>query len=1357
MKTGLESTEYYIGLDCGTESVGFAVTDLNYNILKFNGKSMWGSHLFDEAKTAEGRRGARCARRRRQREIQRISLLQEIFAEEVYKVDPTFFIRLNDSNLNPEDKSFPDRNIVFNDPTFKDKDYFKLYPTAYHLRRALMRDEITDPRLLYLGIHHILKHRGHFLFPGENLQAVNDLGALVLNVQKACSAIDISLSFSSSEELESALRIKGNSRKLEELANVISSEDSKFLKNVMRVLVGYKVNAEKLFGNEEYKDLNIEFKKQSFEDEDLPALEDALNEDEFQIVYNLKAMYDWALLCDVMGGYAYISDAKISLFDQNRKDLKLLKSLVRKYTPDSYDSFFHSGDVGMFSSYVGKIHDRSKSREKRVEKCKTEDFYKSVEKLLKRMDPEDKDVKAIEEAIGNDAFLPLLSSFRNGIVPYQVNYFELNAILDKAKCSFTFLNNVDEEGLSNIDKIKAIMKFRIPYYVGPLGRDSESSSCYSWMERREAGRILPWNLDKKVNIGKSAENFITRMTNKCTYCKDQDVLPKNSIAYSKYLVLSELNNLRIKDQRLSVERKQAVYENLFKKYSRVTKKRVLHFALSEGWYSKNELSIDDITGLESDFKSSLSSYLDFKPYIEAGKLKASDADLIIKWITVFSEGGDILTDRISKEFAGKLTSEDVKQISKLKYSGWGRFSNKFLYEIQDAHPETGEMMSIVRMMWNTQYNLMELLSDNFEFRSQTTGVEKVGKLEYSIVDDLYVSPSVKRQIWQTLRIVDEIQRIMKHSPKKVFIETTRSEGEKKRTISRRTDLIQKLKDAQKGDSEFSKDFRELLVALEGKTESQISIQDKLYLYFTQCGRCMYTMQPINLDDLYRTEIYDIDHIYPYSKSNDDSLVNKVLVLHSENLRKSADYPVSSSIRSKMLPFWNMLKDKGFISREKYDRLTRTTPLTDDDLKGFINRQLVETSQSIKASAEILKAFFGDDAKIVYSKARNVSEFRHDNGFIKCRTMNNLHHAKDAYLNIVVGNVLDTKYTKNYYMQLNGSGYGNLSEPFRFNVAGAWEAGRDGTIATVKKYMRKNDIRFTRQPILRNGQLYDLQIVPKGSKEGALPAKPSNPRLKQLVELKGREVAYSEWTAKYGGYNSLSTAYFALVKHKEKNKSFASFIPISMVDSRRLSSTEALRKYCVESLRLTDPVVLYPRLLINSVVEFDGFRFVIVGKASGGKQVTLESSVPLILSNEGEKTLKKIESFANKKKDYKNLTIESKFDGIDSENTLDLFHELMDKSKKAIYLNRPGSQGALLLNPATEDKFKSLDLESRVTVISELMKYYGMNNGMANLSSIGGTKACGTLIKGSKVNLEKTKLSLVFQSVTGLFEQRVEIS
>ena len=44
-KTIRPHSPYYIGLDVGTNSVGWAVTDPEYNVLRFKGNSMWGARL----------------------------------------------------------------------------------------------------------------------------------------------------------------------------------------------------------------------------------------------------------------------------------------------------------------------------------------------------------------------------------------------------------------------------------------------------------------------------------------------------------------------------------------------------------------------------------------------------------------------------------------------------------------------------------------------------------------------------------------------------------------------------------------------------------------------------------------------------------------------------------------------------------------------------------------------------------------------------------------------------------------------------------------------------------------------------------------------------------------------------------------------------------------------------------------------------------------------------------------------------------------------------------------------------------------------------------------------------------------
>lgn len=162
--------DYYVGLDIGTDSIGWAVTDTNYRLLKFKENAQWGIRLLEESNTAEERRAFRSARRRTMRNRFRTECLQLLFSKEISKSDPSFFARINDSDLWAEDKSVEGKYSLFNDKNFNDKDYFIKYPTIYHLRKAFLDGEkISDVRLLYLAISHIIKNRGHFLFDSASL------------------------------------------------------------------------------------------------------------------------------------------------------------------------------------------------------------------------------------------------------------------------------------------------------------------------------------------------------------------------------------------------------------------------------------------------------------------------------------------------------------------------------------------------------------------------------------------------------------------------------------------------------------------------------------------------------------------------------------------------------------------------------------------------------------------------------------------------------------------------------------------------------------------------------------------------------------------------------------------------------------------------------------------------------------------------------------------------------------------------------------------------------------------------------------------------------------------------------------
>ena len=84
--------EYFLGLDMGTGSLGWAVTDDKYQILRRHGNALWGVRLFETANTAEERRMFRTNRRRLDRQGWRIKILQELFAEEICRVDPGFYL-----------------------------------------------------------------------------------------------------------------------------------------------------------------------------------------------------------------------------------------------------------------------------------------------------------------------------------------------------------------------------------------------------------------------------------------------------------------------------------------------------------------------------------------------------------------------------------------------------------------------------------------------------------------------------------------------------------------------------------------------------------------------------------------------------------------------------------------------------------------------------------------------------------------------------------------------------------------------------------------------------------------------------------------------------------------------------------------------------------------------------------------------------------------------------------------------------------------------------------------------------------------------------------------------------------------
>ena len=160
-----------LGLDIGTNSVGYALLDENNKLIKKNGHTFWGVRMFEEAKTAKDRGSYRKSRRRLLRRKERIEILRSFFTKEICEVDPTFFERLDDSFYYKEDKKNKNTYNLFTSE-YTDKDFYKKYYTIYHLRKAMQEeDRKFDIRMVYLALAHIIKYRGNFLYPGEEFSS----------------------------------------------------------------------------------------------------------------------------------------------------------------------------------------------------------------------------------------------------------------------------------------------------------------------------------------------------------------------------------------------------------------------------------------------------------------------------------------------------------------------------------------------------------------------------------------------------------------------------------------------------------------------------------------------------------------------------------------------------------------------------------------------------------------------------------------------------------------------------------------------------------------------------------------------------------------------------------------------------------------------------------------------------------------------------------------------------------------------------------------------------------------------------------------------------------------------------------
>ena len=1377
----MENKNYSIGLDIGTNSVGWSVITDDYKVpskkmkvlgntdKRFIKKNLIGALLFDEGTTAEDRRLKRTARRRYTRRKNRLRYLQEIFAEEMSKVDSSFFHRLDDSFLIPEDKRGSKYPIFAT--LVEEKEYHKQFPTIYHLRKQLAEsNEKADLRLIYLALAHMIKYRGHFLIDDPKFKVQNNdiQGLFEKFVEEYDNVQETSLSKIKLNVTEILTANIPKSEKQEQLLkNYPSEKKNTLFGNLIGLALGLTPNFKTNFSLE--NDAKLQISSESYE-EDLGNLLVLIGENFIELFSAVKNLSDGILLAGIVSDespHAPLSTKMVIRFKEHDEDLAALKQFIRNNLPEKYVEVFSDQSKDGYAGYVDG-------------KTTQEAFYRYIKNLLSKFEGADYFLDKIER----EDFLRKQRTFDNGSIPHQIHLQEMNAILRRQGEHYPFLKE-------NKEKIEKILTFRIPYYVGPLARGNRD---FAWLTRNSDEAIRPWNFEEIVDKASSAEDFINKMTNYDLYLPEEKVLPKHSLLYETFAVYNELTKVKfiaegLRDyQFLDSGQKKQIVNQLFKEKRKVTEKAIVHYLHTVDGYDGIELK-----GIEKQFNASLSTYHDLlkiikdKAFMDDPK-NEEILENIVHTLTIF-EDREMIKQRLA-QYDSIFDEKVIKVLTRRHYTGWGKLSAKLINGIRDKKTAKTILDYLIDDDYNNR-NFMQLIKDDdLSFTEIIKKAQVVGDTENlrQVVQNLPGSPAIKKGILQSIKLVDELVKVMGHDPESIVIEMAR---ENQTTAKGKKNSQQRYKRIEDSLKILASGLNSKILK-EHPTDNNQLQNDRLFLYYLQNGKDIYTGKPLDINQL---SSYDIDHIIPQAFIKDDSLDNRVLTSSKENRGKSDNVP-SLEVVQKRKAFWQQLLDSKLISERKFNNLTKAERggLDERDKVGFIKRQLVETRQITKHVAQILDARFNTEVneknqkirtvKIITLKSNLVSNFRKEFRLYKVREINDYHHAHDAYLNAVVAKAILKKYpklesefvygdyqkydlkryisrskdpkeiekaTEKYFF------YSNLLNFFKEEVHYAdgtivkrenieyskdtgeiaWNKEKD--FATIKKVLSLPQVNIVKKTEIQTHGLD--RGKPKGLFNSNPSPKPSEGSKENLVPIKqGLD------PRKYGGYAGISNSYAILVKAiiekgaKKQQKTILEFQGISILDKINFENNK--ENYLLEKgyIKILSTITLpkyslfeFPdgtRRRLASILSTNNKR----GEIHKGNEIVLPAYLTTLLYHaknihrlDEPEHLKYIQKHRNEFQDLLNLVSEFSQKYVHAEANLEKIKNLYADNEQADIEILANSFINLLtftaLGAPAAFKFFDKDVDrKRYTTVSEILNS-----------------------------------TLIHQSITGLYETRVDLS
>ena len=518
---------------------------------------------------------------------------------------------------------------------------------------------------------------------------------------------------------------------------------------------------------------------------------------------------------------------------------------------------------------------------------------------------------------------------------------------------------------------------------------------------------------------------LLNMLGSCTFEKQEYRAPKASFSAERHVWLTRLNNLRIyrlgEVRGLSGTERELVLPLPYQQKGKFTYQQLRSALVQRGGMDNDfrftglnyELSEDNpetatlvqLNGWQDIRKALEARSLDEEwEIIDRGALSDGESGILdeIAWVlSVYKEDDEVRNElgklKKLKELDFPNKTEVIDALLPIRFD---KFSNLSFRALRNLLPHMAEGMRYDEACAKVGYchSLLNKAEKQFLLPPLYKGRDqKRNTMLWDEGMDLPRNPVVLRAINQARKVVNAIVR-QYGSPQAVHIELARDLSRplvERRNIESEQQKFRKGKEIAR--TQFEREFERKPTPKELK---------KWLLYKEQEGRCAYSLIPLDLNRVVEEDNYvQIDHILPYSRSNDNSLNNKVLVRTEENQRKGDRIPYeylsgeNDSLRWRQ--FMAFVENNRSFRQAKKARLLRRM-FGEEEAKGFRERNLNDTRYFARFLKNYIENYLlladeetGNSQPCLVLSGQLTAFLRARWGLLKVRGDSDRHHALDA--------------------------------------------------------------------------------------------------------------------------------------------------------------------------------------------------------------------------------------------------------------------------------------------------------------------------------------------------------------------------